>query len=95
MNSDNRDEKIKNEPDIEMVQSSLDYNPFYQTKFKNIKQQKHNSNALLLLSKIKSDPSTYLTNQMINNFLKNQPKINKKLTNKELEEQEKIARDFI
>lgn len=83
MNSENRDG--------EMVQSSLDYNPFYQTKFKNIKPVKHNSNVLLLLSKIKRDPSTYLSNQV----MKNQPKINRQLTNKELEEQAKIARDFI
>jgi hypothetical protein len=89
MNSDVRNE--------EMVQSSLDYNPFYQTKFKNIKHKpsKHNSNALLLLSKINSDPSTYLSNQVINNFIKNQPNKNIQLTNKELKEQAKIARDFV
>lgn len=84
--------------EIEIVQSSLDYNPFYQTTFKNNIKKKniiHNSNALLLLSKIKSDPSTYISNKMINNFIKDQPKTHTTLTKEELDKQEKIARDFI
>ncbi len=84
--------------EIEIVESSLDYNPFYQTKFQNNIKKKnviHNSNALLLLSKIKSDPSTYISNKMIKNFIKDEPKTHTKLTKEEVDEQAKIARDFI
>jgi hypothetical protein len=93
------DKTVKNAQDIEMIKSSLDYNPFYQIKFKDdIPNDNiiHNSNALLLLSKIKSDPSTYISNKMINSFIINQEKKHKHtpLTKEYLDEQAEIARDF-
>ncbi len=88
-----------NEQDFQIIQSNLDYNPFYQRKFTtNMKKPTnitHNSNALLLLSKIKDDPSKYLSTKMIEDSIKNVPEKHIKLTNDQLKQQSQIARDFV
>ena len=90
--------EIKDDINIQMTQSRLNYNPFYKTKFKNNYKKstnvKYNLNAFDLLTKITNEPATYLSTKTLQEYNMVEIK-NNQLTAEQLDEQDEIARDLI